>query len=180
MMQRFSPQHLALYEAHYATHAPRERPHRWQSLVEHLAQGLGATSILDYGCGQAANLARFSALPIVSYDPSIPAYAQEPESADLVICMHMLEHVEPEYITAVLLHLWSLARLAVLITVSCQASTKRLPDGTPWHSFLKPPSWWADRLAVLAMPGMCEALPVERPAVEYGCLLTRSAPAATL
>ena len=173
-MTRFSPAHIARYEAHYAQHPPRERPHRWQNIVERLAQGVGATSVLDYGCGPLANLARFSALPVMSYDPAVPAYAAEPRPADLVVCMHMLEHVEPEYITAVLAHVWSLTRMAALVTVSCQPSTKYLPDGTPWHSFINPPCWWADRLATLAMPGTCEALPVERPEVEYGCLLRRA------
>ena len=175
-MTRFSPTHLALYAAHYAQHPPRERPHRWQAMVEHVAQEVGATTILDYGCGPAANLARFSAVPVVSYDPAVPVYAEEPAPADLVVCMHMLEHVEPAHVTAVLRHLWSLARVAALVTVSCQPSTKQLPDGTPWHSFVKPPHWWATILAALATPGTCEALPVERPGLEYGCLLRRGTP----
>ena len=174
-MARFSPAHIALYQAHYATVTPRMRPPRWLPLLEETAAAIWATSVLDYGCGPVANLAAFVQLPVINYDPAVPAYAAEPGPADLVVCMHVLEHIEPEYVTATLLHLWSLTRKAALVMVSCQPSTKVLPDGSPWHSFIKPPRWWAETLEALALPGTCEALPVDRPGLEYGCLLRRKA-----
>ena len=174
-MRRFSPEHIALYEAHYTTVTPRMRPPRWLPMAEQIATEARATSLLDYGCGPVANLATFFlGLPVINYDPAVPAYADEPGLADVVVCMHVLEHIEPEHVTAVLLHLWSLARKAALVMVSCQPSTKVLPDGSPWHSFIKPPSWWAETFEVLATPGTCEALPVDRPGLEYGCLLRRA------
>ena len=166
--------HLDRYQAHYAQHSARERPHRWQGIVERLSGELGAISVLDYGCGPAANLARFSALHVTSYDPAVPEYAPEPAPVDLVVCMHVLEHVEPEYLDATLLHLWRLVRIAALVTVSCQVSTKLLPDGSPWHCCVKPPAWWEATLTALVIPGTLEPLPVERPGLEYGCLLRRA------
>ena len=174
-MIRFSPVHIALYKAHYAPTTPRMRSPRWLPLVEQIAAETRATSLLDYGCGPVANLATFfMALPVINYDPAVPAYAAEPGPADLVVCMHVLEHLELEYVSAVLQHLWGLTRKAALVTVSCQPSTKVLPDGSPWHSFIKPPQWWAETFEALVVSGTCEALPVDRPGLEYAAVLWRS------
>ena len=173
-MTRYSSAHIALYRQHYATVTPRVLAPRWLSLVERLVVELHADSVLDYGCGQVANLAQHASMPVRSYDPAVPAYAAEPESADLVVCMHMLEHVEPGYVPATLLHLWSLADKAALVMVSCQPSTKVLPDGSPWHAFIQSPHWWAETLTDVLAPGHMEPVPVDRPGLEYGAVLWRT------
>jgi hypothetical protein len=31
--------------------------------------------------------------------------------------------------------------------ISCEASSKILPDGTPWHTCVRPAEWWRRKLA---------------------------------
>ena len=171
-MTRYSEHHIAQYRQYYEERLPRLRPHRWQAHVEQLAADIEARSVLDYGCSEGGNLARFSSLPVVCYDPGISKWAGDPEPADLVVCLHVLEHVELGYVHAVLRHLWSLAQRAALLVVSCQPSTKCLPDGTPWHTLVRPPEWWE---AYLSRFWPVTPFPVldPRPGYEWACVLRR-------
>lgn len=137
-----SERHKALYRQHYAGKDTRARPNPWLSRIETLAREIGARSILDYGCGLARGISRFSTYPVMDFDPGVPECASPPTSADLVVSIHALEHIEPDMVDAVLIHMQALARKAILLVVSCEESTKVLPDGSPWHSFVKPASWW--------------------------------------
>jgi hypothetical protein len=135
-------------------------------VVEDLAERFGARSVIDYGCAIDASLSRFSSLPVVNYDPCVSEYSAVPHPADLVVCLHVLEHVEADCVDSVIEHLRSLAMKALFIAVSTEASTKLLPDGSPWHSFVRHESWWRAKLAGF----------VEQPAMdarkEYVALLT--------
>ncbi|MBP8231745.1 MAG: hypothetical protein KAY22_05525 [Rhizorhabdus sp.] len=137
-----SERHRQLYQQHYKGRTVAPRPNPWLHVIERLAREIEARDILDYGCGISRGVSRFSSYPVRDFDPGVPECAAPPTAADFVVSIHALEHVEPDMIDAVLLHMQSLARKAILLVVSCEASTKLLPDGSPWHSFVKPASWW--------------------------------------
>jgi len=156
-----SDQHRSLYEQYFAELSFEAKPSRWQRTVEELARFTGSESILDYGCGITASLSKFSGLPIINYDPGVPEYAALPEPADLVVCLDVIEHVEPECVDAVIEHLFSLPKKALLLTISIQESSKLLPDGSPWHCFVRDKDWWRSKLKMrlseqLAMDGRAE------------------------
>ena len=161
-----SDRHRELYRCHFETRAAGGKPSRWQHLVESLADRFDAKSVIDYGCAIDASLSRFSSLPIVNYDPSVSDYSDLPDRADMVVCLHVLEHVEAECIDHVLEHLGSLAKKAIFIAVSTEESTKLLPDGSPWHSFVRDADWWRAKLVgFIEQPAMDERK-------EYVALLT--------
>lgn len=141
-----SDHHRSLYRCHFDSRSAGSKPSRWQGVVEALAERFDARSIIDYGCAIDASLSRFSTLPIINYDPAISEYSALPERADLVVCLHVLEHVEEDCIDHVLEHLRGLAKKALFIAVSTESSTKTLPDGSPWHSFVKDAAWWREKL----------------------------------
>jgi hypothetical protein len=141
-----SDKHRDLYRAYYNQRVVSHRPSGWLPRIEALAAKLGAETIIDYGCGAARGVSRYSKYPVADYDPGVAGCVAIPEPADLVVSMHMLEHVEPQYVWDVIEHMKSLAKIALLLAVSCEESTKVLPDGSPWHSFVQPAHWWNNHL----------------------------------
>lgn len=148
---RASDHHIDLYRKYYETITVQRAPSVWLPTVELIAKRVGAKTVVDYGCGMARGLSFSKKIGLVTnYDPALVGLnnAPSPGSHDMVACIHMLEHVEPGTLDDVLVHIELIATKAVFIVVSCQESTKLLPDGSPWHSFVQSPLWWHCRLAV--------------------------------
>ena len=144
-MQLISDAHRKRYKDYYKTAAIEPRINRWHTTVQILMHVLDAETLLDYGCGAVRSLEIY--LPqfaVQSYDPGIPALSALPERADLVICLDVLEHCEDETsVKEVLHHIRSLSKKGIFLTISCaESESKMLPDGTPWHSFVRPLSYW--------------------------------------
>ena len=120
------------------------------SRVKALIEEVGARSLCDYGAGRQ-NLKE--ALRQVGveidyrpYDPAFPEYGP-PRPADLVCCIDVLEHVEPEYLDHVLDELKGLTVGHGYFTVHTGPAIKHLPDGRNAHLIQQPPEWWQPRLA---------------------------------
>ncbi len=144
-----SEQHLSLYRQYYAARPTPERtPSRWLWYVEILAKTLGVETVIDYGCGVARGLSLSRHLKVYDYDPGVIGFETVPSPQGLVCCIHALEHVEPHTLYDTIAHIESLATRAVLLVVSTKESTKTLPDGSPWHTCVRPVEWWHDYLAV--------------------------------
>lgn len=94
-------------------------------------------SVLDYGAGKRTldkALRSLYGLRIKNYDPAIPGLDSLPRPADMVVCCDVMEHVEPQYVGQVILHLHSLTKKVLFLrvcTVPC--TSKTLPDGTDPH-----------------------------------------------
>ena len=119
---------------------------KWYPLIMQLVGTLNARSILDYGAGKCKLAEALSHLMVNSYDPSIPAIADPPEPADLVVCLDVLEHIEPELLDNVLDDLKRLAIKGVFLTVSTRPAGKFLSDGRNAHLIQKPANWWLPKL----------------------------------
>jgi len=86
---------------------------------------------------------RFSYFP---YDPAFPEYGS-PRPADLVCCIEVLEHVEPEMIDAVLKQLAEITVKWGFFTIHCSNSSKSLADGRNAHILQRPTPWWLAKLS---------------------------------
>ena len=104
----------------------------------------GFSSILDYGCGKGK--LRVAVDDFRRYDPAVLEFAADPAPADLVICNHALEHVETDCVDAVLDHIQSLARKAVVFKISTFETRFVLDDGTSPHRSLHDADWWMPKL----------------------------------
>lgn len=125
---------------------------KWAGPVEQLAKRYGATSVLDYGCGQGSlgltlRAIRMPGVRFDDYDPAVIGKDHLPMFADLVVCTDVLEHIEPDRLDGVLAHLHMLARKAVFLVVATRPSSKVLTDGRNAHLILEDEAWWSARVA---------------------------------
>ena len=102
--------------------------------------------LLDYGCGRnqslKTNLKPLSKFKYQAYDPGVPEYADPPVPAPMVVCIDVLEHIEPDCLEEVLDHLESLTEQILFCTIHTGPAGKVLPDGRNAHLIQKPVEWW--------------------------------------
>lgn len=121
-------------------------------IVAELIRQTGVKSVSDYGAGKRNLLkglaqAGVSGLPYFPYDPAFPEYGP-PQSADLVCCIDVLEHIEPELIDNVLAELGAITKGLGFFSIHMGPAGKVLPDGRNAHLIQKPSSWWLPKLAL--------------------------------
>lgn len=108
-------------------------------------------SVLDYGCGKGTlieTLRRNSLLKrirVEGYDPA--TRPKRPEPADLVVCVDVLEHVEPDCLDDVLSDINSLMLEVGYFVVATRPAKKTLPDGRNAHLIVEDALWWRTRIA---------------------------------
>lgn len=144
-----SPEYQSLLQqAHAQDHEWGSSAKRRLGEVLALAHELGAGRVLDYGCGKGVLLDELcmAGLTVAGYDPGMPEYSAPPATADLLVCIDVLEHIEPASIDAVLAHIATLAPVAYLV-IALFPARKILPDGRNAHLIVQPPDWWLAKLA---------------------------------
>jgi hypothetical protein len=109
-----------------------------------------AKSLSDYGAGKQNLKKALDDLGVTDldyrpYDPAFPEYGT-PQTADLVCCIDVLEHIEPEFLDAVLAELASITKRAGFFSVATGPALKFLSDGRNAHLIQKPSSWWLPKL----------------------------------
>jgi Glycosyltransferase GT-D fold len=117
--------------------------------VRAYAEALGATAILDYGCGKEALAKSLPDLKVMGFDVGIPEKRALPKPADLVVCLDVLEHIEPKKLDNVLDHLVRLAGKGLYLVIATRPANASLPDGKQAHLLVKPAEWWRNRILQL-------------------------------
>jgi hypothetical protein len=109
-------------------------------------------SILDYGAGSANRLSELitQSYPgkylVTDYDPAVSDINQDPVPHDLVFCIDVLEHVEPDLIDNVLNHLRRLTLVIGYFVISTKPANRQLSDGRNAHLIVQPAQWWLSQL----------------------------------
>lgn len=112
------------------------------------AKRVGVTELLDYGCGKERLKEALAPEGFVvrGYDPAIPGLDSPPEPAELVVCLDVLEHIEPECLEDVLFDLKRVTKRVGLFSVCTRASVRKLADGSNPHRIIENEAWWMERL----------------------------------
>lgn len=113
--------------------------------VSEIINETGVTSLLDYGCGKGRLMKSLKVdheVRVQLYDPSIEAYSAAPEPCEMVTCIDVLEHIEPEFLDNVLDDLQRLTQVVGFFTVHCGPAMKVLSDGRNAHLTQQPMGWW--------------------------------------
>lgn len=126
-------------------------------LVKQLIDQLQAKSLSDYGAGKQNLIKTLREqlacdLPYFPYDPAFPEYGT-PKPADLVCCIDVLEHIEPEMLDNVLDELAAITIRNGLFSIHTGPAIKVLSDGRNAHLIQQPSSWW--------LPKLCERFEIQ-------------------
>jgi 2-polyprenyl-3-methyl-5-hydroxy-6-metoxy-1,4-benzoquinol methylase len=119
------------------------------STISFLMNEIGSKQVLDYGCGKGRlgeNLKVDHDYSYYAYDPALEQFSTTPEPRELVCCIDVLEHIEPEYLEHVLDHLQVLTTHLGFFTIHTGPAKKVLPDGRNAHLIQEPITWWLERL----------------------------------
>lgn len=115
-------------------------------LIARFIEARKPESILDYGAGKQA-LAEALGIEVAAYDPGVQAISQLPDGKfDLVCCIDVLEHVEPDCLADVLTAMSEKTGKTAFITIHTGPAGKKLSDGRNAHLIQKPIRWWTKRL----------------------------------
>jgi len=119
-------------------------------LVADLIRLSESKTISDYGAGKQRLLEGLQKegvknIAYFPYDPVFPDYGP-PKEADLVCCIDVLEHIEPEKLEAVLKELAKITVKLGFFSIHMGPAEKKLADGRNAHLIQQPSSWWLKRL----------------------------------
>lgn len=118
-------------------------------IITQLINTLGVTEILDYGCGKARlakSIKPNHEVTVNLYDPGVIEYSATPDSAQMVCCIDVLEHIEPEHLDAVLDDLQRCVEFFGVFSIHTGPAIKTLSDGRNAHLIQQPAKWWLPKL----------------------------------
>lgn len=120
--------------------------------VVRVMKQMQADALLDYGSGSRLSLLHglrglgVADIDYRPYDPAVPEYAADPEPCELVCCLDVLEHIEPELLDNVLDDLQRLTLSVGLFSIHSRPAFKTLPDGRNAHLIQEGAAWWLPKL----------------------------------
>jgi 2-polyprenyl-3-methyl-5-hydroxy-6-metoxy-1,4-benzoquinol methylase len=113
----------------------------------------GVQELLDYGAGKGRLAQTLMQKQMVNhpfrvqhYEPTHTEWADIPEPTEMVACIDVLEHIEPELLDNVLDDLQRCTLSIGMFSVSTEPALKTLPDGRNAHLIIKPSAWWLPRI----------------------------------
>lgn len=120
-------------------------------MIARLMNAQGVTELLDYGAGKRVLLKKLADNKLVDhqfrYFPYDPAFDNDPpEPREMVACIDVLEHIEPDCIEAVLDDLLRVTKRIGFFTIATGPAEKTLPDGRNAHLIQQPAEWWMPKL----------------------------------
>lgn len=132
--------------------------HRYAHLLADLLRNDDCNSMLDYGAGKgtlAANMAK-KGIFISEYDPCVLGKTNPPEPADLVSCIDVMEHIEPDCLDAVIKDLARLARKKLFVDIATKFDKHRwLTDGRNSHQIVNDGAWWKNEFETRGFKVLC-------------------------
>jgi cyclopropane fatty-acyl-phospholipid synthase-like methyltransferase len=126
---------------------------KWATTVANLMKAMGCKTALDYGAGKGvlASKLRTARLDIREYDPAVEGKDVKPSDTDrfdFIISTDVLEHIEPEYIDAVLDEMEKYMKVAGFFVICLGPARKHwLKDGRNAHLLVRDRKWWNERLS---------------------------------
>jgi hypothetical protein len=101
--------------------------------------------ILDYGCGPDGGLGHSGDYRVISYDPYVPKYAEDPwaKPFDVFFSCDVFEHLPLEDVWELMRRIVKHKKIKlVFLAISTRPATKTFSNGLNVHLTVKSPEWW--------------------------------------
>jgi 2-polyprenyl-3-methyl-5-hydroxy-6-metoxy-1,4-benzoquinol methylase len=166
-MSLYTPKYLKEQRRMHALPTYGAASRKWAEKVGELIDLRQPSTILDYGAGKGVlreTLGGFLLLggdppatigPVlegrdwVEYDPGVKAIAKLPRRKfDMVCCIDVLEHIEPECLEEVLQSIRDRTGGFAFLTIHTGPAGKFLSDGRNAHLIQRPVGWWLKQLGM--------------------------------
>jgi hypothetical protein len=122
-------------------------------LVAQIINKFGVNEVLDYGAGKCRLAQTLGsdhllqrAVTMYGYDPGRPELSETPDPCEMVTCIDVLEHIEPELLDNVLDDLQRVTKSIGFFTIHTGPAVKTLSDGRNAHLIQEPMIWWLTKL----------------------------------
>lgn len=122
---------------------------KYAPLVSNVINKLHITELLDYGAGKgrlAQNLKVDHKMRIQMYEPANPDWAFPPSPSQMVTCIDVLEHIEPDNLDDVLDDLKRVTNEVGFFTIHTGPAMKVLDDGRNAHLIQQDADWWLPKI----------------------------------
>lgn len=130
---------------YYGTSAPN-----YKETICKIIKAYNIKELIDYGCGkQLAKTIIPKKVEYFPYDPAFPELNILPTPKDMLICIDVLEHIEPEYIDNVLKNISSLTNKVCFLTIALRKAKKILADGRNAHLIVEKKKYWLDKINII-------------------------------
>lgn len=119
-------------------------------IIAEIIKKANIKSLSDYGAGKknlllGLNNNGIKDIEYFPYDPAFPEYGG-PVASQLVCCIDVLEHIEPELIDNVIKDLAGIVTNLGYFSIHMGPAKKILADGRNAHLIQKPCSWWLAKI----------------------------------
>ena len=95
-----SPEYVKQQEKLHAKGNYGVTAQKYGQMVSQIIDKLELDTLLDYGCGSNLSLTQTlkpnRQIQYQGYDVGVPEYAEPPVPAEMVTCIDVLEHIEPD------------------------------------------------------------------------------------
>jgi hypothetical protein len=118
-------------------------------IVTELINELEVDELLDYGAGKGRLIQAIQPnrkLQIELYEPANPDWCDPPTPRQLVTCIDVLEHIEPELLDNVLDDLKRVTKQYGFFTIHTGPAVKHLSDGRNAHLIQEDYKWWLPKI----------------------------------
>ena len=118
-------------------------------IISEFINKTGVSEMLDYGAGKG-NLAKSLQVnhdvEVKHYEPAVEEWSAKPDSSQLVCCIDVLEHIEPDHLDEVLDDLCRVTEFFGIFSIHTGPAVKTLSDGRNAHLIQAPSSWWLPKI----------------------------------
>lgn len=110
-------------------------------------------TLLDYGSAdgkfqfQARRRGLLENTEIIEYDPGFPEKCENNIPCEVVMCIDVLEHIEPDCLDDVLKDLKRCIQKFGVFDIALFEANQTLPDGRNAHLIVESPVWWKNKLS---------------------------------